>query len=714
MKKIILLSILFLYGYHFFAQNINISTAKKVARNFYYEKTNIFSTRSFTDIKIKDYYTKTTKNDIPVYYIFNFKEGGFVAVSAHNAALPVPFYSFAGQYSNNEDNPAFRFWIQQYEKQILHAIQNNLQAETKTAEEWQHLIDSKPDELHISKDKSIPPMVISEWDQGIYYNEQCPVDAAGPGGHALTGCVATALGQLLYYYKFPDTGTGSHSYTHPNYGIISADFSNTTYEWSGMQNKLTNSNYPAALLLHHLGVGVDMDYGPSASGMWNHSAAYVLRTYFKYCSETRYIFRDSTTLDWDSLIISNLDNKKPLYYAGWADDTSFTSGHAFVCDGYQSPGYYHFNWGWGGSYDGFFYTNALTPGGNNFNHAQELIVDIYPDTINYFYPENCQNTDTLTYTAGTINDGSHLLDYNNNLNCNFIISPLCGNNLKIFFDRFELANGDTVFISDDIATIDTFTISNPPVLSSDISPTIISSNTGKLYINFKTDSSNIADGWDISYYSNFCNPDVLITDSAGIVADGSESCDYLNSENCRWTIQPPGADSIYLHFTVFDMAPNIYDYILIHKESISAANLIGKFDYTNIPDTLIIPSGTCIVTFKTNSSETAGGWEFSFLAAFNTNIVEKDIPQTMNLLIYPNPFFDNTNIVFYQNKKCVTNIKIRNILGEQVASYNHNSKKGYNRIKLSDITKEIRQGSYFITLSTNTTRTTKKIFCIKE
>jgi len=393
------------------SQNIDVNIAGIVARNFFYEKVNQFEAKSFSEIKISESFTRTDENQIVVYYIFNIKGGGFIAVSSHNATEPILFYSFKGKYDTSKKNPAFDFWTEQYVNEISEAIANKEKQVSEIAQKWKHLKITNPEELTISRDKAIQPLIISEWDQGTYYNEQCPVDAAGPDGHTLTGCVATCMGQILYYYKFPNTGTGSYIYTHPTYGPISADFGNTTYEWNGMQNKLTDSNYPVALLLHHLGVGVDMDYGPTGSGMWNHSAAYVYRTYFKMCPETRYIFRDSVTLDWDSIIIANLDAKKPLYYAGWADDTSYTIGHAFVCDGYQSPTYYHFNWGWGGSYDGFFYTNALSPGGNNFNHVQELIADIYPDTISFTYPQSCSAVDTSIYASGTLNDGSSLLDY---------------------------------------------------------------------------------------------------------------------------------------------------------------------------------------------------------------------------------------------------------------------------------------------------------------
>ena len=123
--------------------------------------------------------------------------------------------------------------------------------------------------------------------------------------------------------------------------------------------------------------------------MWNHKAAYSLRTYFNYSPETQYLYRDSTNLDWDSVIVAHLDQKIPMYYAGWSVPN--INGHAFIIDGYQTEDYFHFNWGWSGSYDGYFYLDNLVPGGNNFNLAQELVINCYPDTMNYSYPYYCSS-----------------------------------------------------------------------------------------------------------------------------------------------------------------------------------------------------------------------------------------------------------------------------------------------------------------------------------
>ena len=145
-----------------------------------------------------------------------------------------------------------------------------------------------------------------------------------------------------------------------NYGLQSVDFSQQTYNYEEMPNSPAYYHPEIAKLLYHIGVSVDMHYGPDGSGMTNHKAAYSMRTFFGFHDSTQYYFRDSIAVDWPGTIINHLDQNIPLYYAGWGD-TNFISGHAFVCDGYQGTDHFHFNWGWGGSSDGYFNIDNKIP-----------------------------------------------------------------------------------------------------------------------------------------------------------------------------------------------------------------------------------------------------------------------------------------------------------------------------------------------------------------
>ncbi len=334
-------------------------------------------------------------------------------------------------------------------------------------------------------------MLNTTWDQGNYYNAMCPADAGGPGGHCYAGCVATAVGQLMFYHRWPNQGTGEYSYTHPVYGEQYANFGETTYNWNGMETYLNRPNNHIALLLNHLGVSFDMDYGPDGSGMWNHSAANSMRNFFKYGPQTQYIFRDTTTMNWDSILIANLDARKPLYYAGW-EGVGSLNGHAFVCDGYAPDNFYHFNWGWSSSYDGYFLLSALTPGGNNFNFAQEVIKDIYPDTLQYNYPEFCTGPDTIESISGTFSDGSNMVDYPGNSDCFWLVQPNEPDfdsitSINLDFPYFDLSENDRVRVYQGADTTATMIAD----ITGNLPPSTISIPANTFLVRFTSDENEM-------------------------------------------------------------------------------------------------------------------------------------------------------------------------------------------------------------------------------
>jgi hypothetical protein len=197
---------------------------------------------------------------------------------------------------------------------------------------------------------SAGPLLSTKWNQGQYYNASCPVDAEGTDGHVPVGCVAVAMAQVMKYHNYPVTGTGSHSYSHPVYGTLSANFGATTYNWASMPDSLSKYDSDVATLLYHVGVSVEMDYTPDQSGAYMSDAAYALETYFKYSNSLSYVWKSSYSTDeWTTILRTEIDNKRPILYSGHG-----TGGHAFVCDGYSGSDYFHFNWGWGGSEDNYF------------------------------------------------------------------------------------------------------------------------------------------------------------------------------------------------------------------------------------------------------------------------------------------------------------------------------------------------------------------------
>jgi len=448
-KKILFFAVLFFFNFHLFAKQVSVQDARWVATRFFYERIAQHQQTNNNSLKVLETFIKNNTK-IPLYYIFNFSDGGWIIVSADDAVPPVLAYSFEGSYSESDQPPQFVAWMQQYAGQINHAIMSNADAGVTTKQKWERLLSQDPLQHSVFSGRDVQPFITSKWDQKAPYNGMCPADPAGPGGHALAGCVPTAMGQIMYYYRWPETGAGSYTYMDSTYGIQHVDFDSTTYKWNNMKASITASNIGITELLYHLGVSCDLVYGPEASGMYNHKAAYALRTYFKYSPHTQYVFRDSTSLDWDSLIIAHLDRRMPLYYAGWSVPNIM--GHAFVCDGYQGSDFFHFNFGWSGSFDGYFYLDNLIPGGNIFNLAQELIINCYPDTINYNYPLYCNGAaNIINFKEGTIDDGSGPLhNYENSASCGWLLKPQGEedsiSNITLTFTTFDLNQHDTVVI----------------------------------------------------------------------------------------------------------------------------------------------------------------------------------------------------------------------------------------------------------------------------
>ena len=657
---------LFLLVNNTFTQTTDKSDAQKVALNFYFERAPKNKNISYNKIEVKNYYQKTVDKKV-VYHVFEINEGGFVIVSGSFKVQPVLAYSFDSPFDNNNIPENFKAWMAYYERQILYAEGSNIQATDKSKTEWERLIKSDVSQLKdLSLEKDVLPLLNSLWDQNKYYNGMCPQDVAGPGGRTYAGCVATAMGQLMYYHRWPISGTGSYSYLHPVYGNISADFENTQYDWESMPNAIIKPNKAISELLFNLGVSVDMDYSPDGSGMWNHSAARSLRNYFKYCPETKYVFKDSTTLNWDSILIANLDQKKPLYYAGWTQIPTDSSGHAFVCDGYQGFDYFHFNWGWSGSFNGYFYIDQLTPGGSDFNFRQELIKDIYPDTINYIYPPFCSNQKVLTDIVGSIEDGSANLNYKNNMSCSWLIAPQQNiSNIKLSFDFFETESAN------DIVKVYNGETTSAPLLgtySGSNIPPAITANGKKMLITFTTNDSLTAGGFRATYVAAtpvYCTTMTTLSASSDTISDGSNQYNYNYLTNCRWRIVPHGAENITLNFISFQLDKDV-DYLEIYDFSNIPNILLDKYTGDSLPATKTYNTDSLLIWFKTNTFNPKSGWKL-FYNSSATSVNE--IKDNISFNIFPNPTNKSVSIISNNFIGQDRSIKIFTLDGKNVYDY---------------------------------------------
>ncbi len=221
-------------------------------------------------------------------------------------------------------------------------------------------------------------LLTTRWSQGCFYNASCPNDATASSSclHAVAGSGAIAMAQVMKYFNYPVHGTGQHSYTHPVYGNLTANFSATTYNWISMPDSLPSSNDAVATLVYHCGVAQEMDYGPVLSTSGSAAITYALITYFGYSGSAVWKLKDNyTNATWNSLLIAEIYARRPVIYYGVSVGSN---GHFFVCDGYQGTDSFHFNWGKGGAANGYFYLSMLTPGNNNYTSNQGAIFGLAP------------------------------------------------------------------------------------------------------------------------------------------------------------------------------------------------------------------------------------------------------------------------------------------------------------------------------------------------
>ncbi len=239
------------------AGEVPISKARQVAKNLYFERANLEESISKDQIVFSDEFT-VKQNSTSIYHVFNLKDNkGFVVISADDAVYPVLCYSFNGSYETNNPPPAFVDIMENYKQQILYVKNQRIAKIPKINNEWNKYISGNPTAKG-SHPKSVSPLVSTLWNQETFFNDSCPADAYGPGGHALTGCVATAMGMLMKYYEYPTQGIGSHSYHHTPangftnfYGLLKAHYGNTTYNYSPMQDTVNSATSAMAQLLYH-------------------------------------------------------------------------------------------------------------------------------------------------------------------------------------------------------------------------------------------------------------------------------------------------------------------------------------------------------------------------------------------------------------------------------------------------------------------------------
>ena len=368
-----------------FSEHVTVQTAQRAAHSFLNSKMG-----GNPQIHLIDF---AEKDEFPNFYVFG-NVHCFVIIAADDCVHPVLGYSTEGGFGTIDIPDAVSDWLKAYDREITSIKECRLVSTVEIRSEWGSLLKGRG--LEQKSRSRVDPLIRTRWGQSTPFNNMCPVDSQGPGGHAKAGCGAVAMAQIMNYWEHPVRGVDSISYTpttHQEYGRQFADFGNTVYDWDNMKNDYSRcySDTEAeavATLVYHCGVSVEMDYGPLSSSVRKKIMDDAFRDFFNYNPSLEYYSDTSFTIEqWIARLKADLDNGQPVLYRG-SNYENDNGGHIFVCDGYDENNLFHINWGWNGSCDGFYAIGSLNPGNADYSYHNYAIFDCYPNPTTVSPPSN--------------------------------------------------------------------------------------------------------------------------------------------------------------------------------------------------------------------------------------------------------------------------------------------------------------------------------------
>ena len=351
---------------------------------------------------------KSAKASNAYYYVFNNGDNdGYVIVSGDDETVPILGYADSGSFdaSNVPDN--MRAWLNGYEKQIEWARTQQVKAANDDPTTARRVVE---------------PLIATKWAQRKPFNQKC---FTASGNQAVSGCVATALAQIMYYHKWPRSSTTAiPAYSFQN-GDSYDELPAITFDWDNMllsyqDEEATDDPHFIAVadLLVYCGHAVKMSYGSSASGANDELCCSALVNYFGYGNTPTRLSRGSyNSKEWEEILYNELQHGRPVIYSG----DSSGGGHAFICDGYDGEGFYHINWGWRGQSDGYFLLQVLNPaeqgtGGSSsddgYTSMQAMTVGISPTPLNEELPGGTTSNAQVVVKEFGLADGTDItFDY---------------------------------------------------------------------------------------------------------------------------------------------------------------------------------------------------------------------------------------------------------------------------------------------------------------
>lgn len=707
------------------AQSVDYGTAKKIAENYCHQ---MKDGKNFT---VSESYTQQ-HNGNTVYYIFNFKEGGFAVVSADEKVNPVIAYSTENTFDLQMKNPALKSWMLNYAAEIEEVMQSETKADAKIQRDWEDLKNGRP-MFRQKADEAIEPLLTSTWNQDKYYNTNCPADDASEGeeaagtaaydNHVPVGCVALATSQIIYYHRYPSKGIGSSSYSSP-YGKLTANYGKTNYNYNNMSDIAKGYSYDLAQLINHVGISVEMAYGPDGSSSQTSKAVNSLRKNFGYSSSIQLSERAnySSNESWHKLLLDNLKQGLPMIYG--AGPAGGGAGHAFNCDGYDGNGKFHMNWGWAGKCNGYYDIDNMTKVDiHDLSSRHTIVCNIKPQN---FTPKA---NDTLSGTYGSFGRGNMYNKYKAGEKLTWYICPSNAASITIDCSRFQTDTNDSVCIYSDP--------SKSKLLASysgnNIKGKSLLINGGTAYITFTAQSdSKGGSGFVFNYTTtmndlNYCNTTRLLSntyridDISGKISNGSDGKTYADANECYWRIEPKNATAIWVSFDKFDLEEGDILYLYNYKaqNTINPSvinglnNVVATYTKANPPELgklIELEKNGLYLYFRTDNDKSGTGWSFNYginvgVAACKAGIAAYNV--------FPNPATDqlNVRVTFEANEGRDAQIRMTDVLGRTV--YRNVLQTSENDAELVISTSDLAAGMYILNIQTAKGSISKKVQIVK-
>lgn len=402
--KLLTVGVLALLSLPASAANVDVAGARSNANQFIKSHRNIKALQTAATADLKLAYTQPSRvaPQANAYYAFNIVGGGFVIVAGEDRAAPVLGFSDQGHLDFNN-------------------LPENVQALLRCYQEEIEYLQSHPSlsmapAVQADMGNGVAPLIKSHWGQEMPYCLQCPIYQ---GEYCVVGCVATAMTQVMHYWQYPTSSPEINSYYCYDIGQTLQALPETSFEYAKMlnsychwdwdQSALIQDTYTdeqaqaVAKLARYCGQAVKMGYSPDGSGAYVDDQLAAMKL-FGYNNNARQVSRSGwfgfeyyTTAEWLAMVKTELDAGRPILYS--ATDPA-AGGHAFVCDGYNSEGLLHFNFGWYGTCDGWFVSTALNMTHRDgdelhFNSGHEMLLDVEPPSYCVISADNISVQDDL-------------------------------------------------------------------------------------------------------------------------------------------------------------------------------------------------------------------------------------------------------------------------------------------------------------------------------